>query len=136
MITKVSLFVGLLVLLCFAVGCGPSHIPVSGTVTVDGQPLTTGSISFHPVSGASNLIGNSQIDSGGKYKLMSEGQEGMQAGKYKVVVVASAPSDAKDQYSLPVSLVDKKFSDAATTPITVEVASGASPDKYNLAVTK
>jgi hypothetical protein len=49
-----------------------------------------------------------------------------------VVVLATKPSNAKDPYSLPVSVIDKKYNQLDTTPLTVDVPS----DKYDLSVTK
>ncbi len=126
----------LTILTLFTIGCGPSQFPVAGTVKLDGQPLTSGSVTFHPTSGSAEGIGNSEIDSSGNYKLMSGGKPGVLAGSYKVVVVASGPSNPADPYSIPVSMLDKKFTEVATTPLTIEVAPGTSPDKYNLEVTK
>jgi hypothetical protein len=121
------------------VGCGPSQVPVAGVVTVDGQPLTTGSVTFHSLDKKSEtgpVIGHSPIDSAGKYNVVSDGGSGLQAGSYKVVVNAGKPSNPKDPYSLPVLLVNKKFTDLATTPLTVQVDSSASPDRFNLSLTK
>ncbi|GAA4428991.1 hypothetical protein [Bremerella cremea] len=54
-------------LLALLTGCGPDDglLHVSGTVTLDGQPIENGSISFMPVNGGSmggGLIENGQID--------------------------------------------------------------------------
>lgn len=136
-LSVVSLF------LSFAIGslagCGPSFVPVEGKVIVSGQPLNTGSVAFYPTAGSGQAdaeIGTGDIGSDGSYKLMSSGKAGMPPGKYKVVVNASKPSNPDDQYSLPILLVDKKFTDLATTPLVVDVAAGAGAGKYDLNVTK
>ena len=52
-----GLFLALMVIVPFAIGCGgPTHPPtkraqVSGKITVDSKPLTTGTITFDPGSG-------------------------------------------------------------------------------------
>jgi hypothetical protein len=80
-----------LVLLCLLasvlVGCGgpeysgPRRYPLSGKVTVDGQPLDFGSISFIPADGqrvSGGLIEN------GTYSVTEE--NGANAGKYRVEI--------------------------------------------------
>jgi len=134
------LFPASLVVFCtLLVGCGPNQVGVEGTVTVDGAPLTTGDVSYHPVNSkdkSDKAVGHSPIDAQGKYKLFTDGNPGVPPGSYKVVVHASPPPDAANPYAVPAPLIDKKYTELATTPLTVEVASGNSPDKYNLALTK
>ena len=68
------------------VGCGPAKpelFPVSGTVKLNGKPLTTGSVQFigqglRPASG--------QINADGTFKLATDGQDGCAAGVHKVLV--------------------------------------------------
>jgi hypothetical protein len=134
---------GLLLLAFFAplilVGCGPGHVAVEGSVTVDGAPLTTGNVSYHPVNNkdaSDKVVGHGDIDAQGKYRLSTDGTPGVPPGTYKVVVRATPPPDAKNPYAVVPPLIDTKYSDLSTTPITVDVASGNSADKYNLAVTK
>jgi hypothetical protein len=135
---RTSLLLTFLFFSLTAAGCGQAHVPVTGAVTVDGQPLTTGSVTFHPAGTAAgtDVIGHGPIDPTGKYTLVSEAGSGLPAGAYKVVVNAGAPSDPKNPYSLPVLLVDKKYTDLATTPLTIEVARETTPDKFNLTLTK
>jgi hypothetical protein len=119
--------------------CGVPAVNVEGKVTLDGQPLTTGQVAYHPAGSKGendSVVGHGSIDAQGNYKLFTAGRAGVPAGAYSVVVTAGAPSKPNDPYSVPVSLVDKKYTRPETTPLTVEVASGNSPDKYNLSLTK
>ena len=128
-----------LILVAALVGCGPSSVSVEGIASVDGTPLDTGNVAFHPVGtkgDVESVVGRSEIDSSGKYKLYTDGKPGVPAGSYKVVVLAGKPANSSDPYSTPVSLIDKKYTQLETTPLTVDVASGASPDKYKLSLTK
>lgn len=124
-----------IIVLSSVVGCGGGQVAVEGKVSVDGALLDTGNVSFHPQK-EGGQIGYGEINSSGTYKLMTDGKAGAAPGKYKVVVTAGKPSNPSDPYSVPVPLVDAKFSDLATTPLEVEVAAGAAAGQYDLKVTK
>ena len=49
-------------------GCGSNQIPIGGTVTLDGKPLTEGSISLEPVDGVGPTTGGKITN--GKYELI------------------------------------------------------------------
>lgn len=127
-----------LVALTLMAGCGPSLVPVQGKVTVDGQPLTTGNITYYPADGKAQdetNVGYATVQSDGTYKL-ADGKSGIAAGKYKVVITAGMPSNPADPYSVPISLVNSQFSELARTPLEVEVSPDAPADRYDLKVTK
>lgn len=65
-------------------GCGGSdRSPVSGTVTLDGQPVAVGSISFRPAKGTKgNTAGTTIVD--GRYTVAAE--RGLSPGDYTVQV--------------------------------------------------
>lgn len=65
-------------------GCGGSdRSPISGTVTLDGQPVAVGSISFRPTKGTKgNTAGAAIVD--GKYTVAAE--RGLAPGEYAVQV--------------------------------------------------
>lgn len=114
-------------------------VPVAGKVTMNGKPLTTGSVAYYPGSVAKSeemLVPGSAIDSEGNYKLFIEGKEGAPVGNYKVVVTASTPSNPKDEYSSPKSLVNARYTQPETTPLLIEVSADAPPGAYDLQVTK
>jgi hypothetical protein len=62
---------------------------VNGTVTLDGQPLASGSIQFQPSSQDGATSGGAVI-TGGKFSISQE--EGLPPGSYKVVIRGSATS--------------------------------------------
>ena len=79
-----------------AVGCGgggpPSgRLPISGEVTLDGQPLDQGAIQFEPTDKTSKLNAGGVI-ANGKYNIGSE--QGLPPGKYKVLIT-SVPKDTR-----------------------------------------
>jgi hypothetical protein len=124
-----------IVVVASMIGCGGGHVSVEGKVTVDGSPLDTGNVSFHPQAEGGE-VGYGEIKSDGAYTLMSDGKSGVAPGKYKVVVTAGKPSNPSDPYSVPVPLVDAKFSNLSSTPLEVEVSAGAAAGQYDLKVTK
>lgn len=76
----------------FVMGCGgssegPELYPVSGTVTLDGEPITKGSILFKDPTGT-NKSYFASIDAGAY-------STEMEAGKRKVIITASRESKDK-----------------------------------------
>lgn len=73
----------------FAFGCGRPLVPVSGTVTFDGKPVTGGSVAFLPLSkgpdGKGARPGSGVVQPGGGYRLGSHvANDGVMAGSYRV----------------------------------------------------
>jgi hypothetical protein len=130
---RASLFV--FASLALTVGCGgkpppPKNVPVSGTVTLDDQPLTSGQVSFIPVSDKQPTGGLSAgtIDSG-KYTIFTGGKEGAPVGSYKVTVtpqmIPSQGGGAPQQFPA-------KYQDASKTVLKIEVVENAAPGAYDL----
>lgn len=75
--------------LVVSVGCNdglPRRVPVSGKVTIDGEPLTSGSIRFKPSEGR---VATGSIGSDGSYLLSTyEPGDGCVPGTYCVTVHA------------------------------------------------
>jgi hypothetical protein len=135
--------VGLCGMVCAGLfGCGTSGerlTPVAGNVTVDGTPLTTGGVTFHPDTAKGNNtphIPTGTLDSQGHYKLMSATKEGAPLGWYKVTVSAQQPIDPKNPYAPPKHLIDPKLSDAATSGLEVEVVTSPTAGAYDLKLAK
>jgi hypothetical protein len=115
------------VLFLAAAGCGPNAARVSGTVTLDGQPLTTGNVSFHP-DGDSGAPAYGQIDAQGRYSLSTGSDAGLPPGKYVAVVVATKdppkPYDATGAEIPPIPITPAKYSQVSTSDLRVDVKSG------------
>jgi hypothetical protein len=62
---------------------------VSGSVTLDDKPLTTGVVSFHPTAGGPVALG--RIDDSGRYAAAVGSGAGLPPGEYVVTVVANEP---------------------------------------------
>lgn len=76
--------------LLFLVGCGGGgkEFPVSGTVTLDGNPVSDVTVRFYPDEGTDpTSSGFAQTGTDGKFVVTSgKGGKGLVAGRYKVTV--------------------------------------------------
>ena len=122
-------------------GCGkagPKMAPVSGTVTVDGVPLTAGQVTFVPVDTAEKPgntgFSGGTLDATGKYTIFTGGEAGAPLGKYKATVNPSMVPMAGG--GAPPTAFNAKFRDAKTSTLDVEVVDGAPAGKYDLKLTK
>ena len=126
------------------VGCRDSSsnlVPVVGKVTVDGQPLTTGTgrVSFRPEKGsATHQEPAGMIDPEGTYQLFTAGTEGAPPGRYRVLVVDVEPIDPKNPfpYGKRKSYVNLKYGDPKTTDQVIEVVPSPAPGAYDLKLKK
>ncbi len=78
-----------------AIGCGkagPSLVPVTGSVTVDGKPANGATVIFHPTDKEQKLIPAATTDDGGKFKLATSAREGAPVGSYDITVIWPDPS--------------------------------------------
>jgi hypothetical protein len=123
------------------VGCGgetkPQQIPVAGKVTIDGKPATEGGVSYRDA--ATGMIQPAaKIRPDGSYSLTHDRREGAPPGQYRVIVfVTESPkTDPGGNAGLPRVVVNKRFTDPVTTPLSVEVKVGAPAGQYDLAVTR
>jgi len=115
-------------------------VPVTGKVTLDGKPLTTGTISF--IAGDGKESYTSQIDGSGSYTLAaSPTSPGALPGDYKVIVIAvEAPKMAdpmKDvaagpDMGAPKSLVPEKYKTAETSGLTGTVPKSGGTINFDL----
>jgi hypothetical protein len=133
-----SYLLGSLGLLTLA-GCGGLKLyPVSGTVTLDGQPLSQSTVSFNPDTSKGNnhtvsCVG--RLDGQGGFKLQtiavrgSEGGPGAPLGWYKVTLLTGLPGD-------PEIKVKPIYLDPNKSPISIEVVEKPEPGRYDLKFTK
>ena len=108
-----------LALLLAVAGCGsggPPRLRVVGVVTLDGQPLADGAISFMPTG--KGVAAGATI-AGGRYVV--EGARGPTPGEYRVEIRASAPSgkqlkDSFGQASIAEmeSIIPTRYNDKTT----------------------
>ncbi|WP_425616965.1 hypothetical protein NA78x_000630 [Anatilimnocola sp. NA78] len=140
-----SLALPLAICLCFS-GCGgsgPSTLPVTGVVTLDGQPCEGALVSFVPQETTGGNGGTGLTDSTGKYvtKLQDGKTPGLLPGKYKVMIskfvrpdgslfVATgdeAPIDSNARELLP-----PRYSDYQYTTLQAQIDAAATPHNFDL----
>jgi hypothetical protein len=132
-------------------GCSkyPATAPVKGKITLNGKPVSTGRISFHPTTGERPALANIQPD--GSYSLTTfQRGDGALLGHHKVSIKstrieneAPPPKDFKEDAELAakfgtkggphlVFLVDKKYYDERTTDLEAEVKPGDNQINFDL----
>lgn len=121
-------------------GCGqsgPELIPVSGAVTIDGEPASEGGVTFYAVHDRNvQLVGS--IGPDGKYAIRRRQELGAPAGEYRVTVLITETARRPDgSYTgLPKTISNPKFTDPNTSPLKVTVTDDAPPGAYDLEVTR
>jgi hypothetical protein len=98
------------------VGCDdrPARVPVSGTVTIDGEPVEHGTIMVVPTDMKAAF---GKIGPGGKFSLTTfEENDGVVTGTHKVTVTATEPQPGGQKWHAP-----QEYSDLAKSDVTVTV---------------
>jgi hypothetical protein len=151
---RVCQTVGVLGMLGLLAGCssdGVDVVPVSGKITVDGEPL-------HSKSGVVNLVPNKDkgntttleptgtIDGDGNYTVYyATGKKGAPPGWYRVQVTAMPPGDQplsmprpkrKGQPPPPAPLFKLKYASAQKSGLEIEVVRNPAPGAYDLKLSK
>ncbi len=89
---RYTLKLGLVALLAFVSGCGgggPELVPVSGTITVNGEPLANATIIFQPLGQEMpDVQSGGQTDAEGRFELVEtqSRRPGAVIGKHKVTI--------------------------------------------------
>jgi hypothetical protein len=143
-----SLFGLVLLAAVFAVpGCGssgPKLAPVSGTVTLDGTPLKSGTVNLvADESKGAKQVGTSSgaIGSDGSYRISTDGKDGAPLGWYKVVVVTMGPgmmpaNTGALSTKAPAAAVQPKYSYQSKTDLSYEVTASPKSGAYDLKLSK
>jgi hypothetical protein len=122
------------------VGCGKDNkgeklVPVRGKVRYQGEPLTTGMVILvadvtkgkttkHEPRGS--------IDDQGNYRVSTAGRPGAPPGWYKVAVIANQPLIPNEPYAVTGSLLPKKYGDATTSELAIEVREKPAGAAYDI----
>jgi hypothetical protein len=134
-------------------GCGesteiPGLVPVTGAVTLDGQPLEGAQVVFIP-SGTDGRAASAATDAAGEYSLITSGASGAMPGKYLVIVNYYVGKDGKPIASFEEGMditqlvasgqakqgLPERYSDDQLTELSYEVkASG--DNKYDITMKK
>ncbi len=117
-------------------GCGgssnlPKLMPLSGTVTFDGKPLSGAAVIFIPTGSTRGTSVAGSTDKAGKYEVVAKhGDKGAPVGEYRVAVMKFVMPDGSDVPSNPESsLIDSgarqilpaHYSDVRGTKLTATV---------------
>ncbi len=125
-------FFRLCLVIAMLAGCsGPEHPDVgrvSGTVTLDGQPLAEATVMFQPTQGRASIA---TTDSAGKYSLTYlDGVSGALLGSHKVIIRTEIPGE-DGQPPIAKEKLPKKYHER--TELTAEVKKGS--NAFNFALT-
>jgi hypothetical protein len=119
----------LVVLLSAVVGCGDRLATVTGTVTLDGQPLRrgpelVGTVQFVPENGG--VTATAYLDENGQYTLTSGSRQGTQPGRYLIAVSATKiiPADTEGGAASGRPATPRRYADPMESGFAVEVVPG------------
>jgi hypothetical protein len=116
-------------------GCekkGLQVVPVHGRVTMKGQPLTHGDVSFNPLTKSDKTpfkIATGRINPDGTYSLSTLAKDdGAMPGEYAVTIIYAEKRKSSDplEYAPPL-LTPEKYVKAEATPLRASVPAGSSP---------
>ncbi|MFG0332897.1 MAG: hypothetical protein ACF8TS_05995 [Maioricimonas sp. JB049] len=119
-------------------GCGggsDGRVTASGTVSLDGQPLPDGSVTFFDENGGSAGVG---IIENGRFSVSeASSSTGIQPGTYKVAVQSweSEPGAVTDEGEIIVegtSRIPEKYNSSETSGLTAEVGEGENQFEFDL----
>lgn len=146
----VNLALGIHAIILFsAAGCGsrgPEVAPVSGRVTFNGRPVTTGQIVFYPMEGRPAM---GMIDANGDYRLTTfTPGDGAIVGRHRATIEATRaigatpPTNREEEVRYaaldaagprPVEwLVPEEYSRLQTSPLKAEVTPGSNRVDFTL----
>jgi hypothetical protein len=112
-------------------GCGSSMSEVTGTVTLDGQPLQAGrtiraTVTFEPAA-SRGTVAVGTLDDQGKFRLATGSQHGVVPGEYLVACSVTEIIPPKDPAGTPTgrAVSDPKFANARTSGLRYKVEPGS-----------
>lgn len=132
--------------LALLVGCSktdPSLVAVTGTITLNDQPLTNATVTFIPKDGTPGFGGVGKTDATGRYKLAGsrDNEPGIPPGAYRVVVSKRLMPDGSevpaDDNTPPMMSPAKEslpdaYSSMAASSLSATVAAGGGPMDFAL----
>jgi hypothetical protein len=133
---RVGLVVGFALLV--PAGCAGDPVgrtvPVKGKVTVNGQPLKQGSVTFWPDDAKGNKLAfepGGSIASDGSYELFTHGKPGAPPGAYKVTVTAQTVVDSTKPTTAK-QLVPEQYTTKDKTKLGIDVVENPAAGAYDL----
>ena len=141
-IARAGVGCALLAALVGVAGCGVKRIPTSGTVTLDGQPMTEGVLKFIPdvSKGTTYRVSCSGPISNGRWNLVTSGMEradtgtGAPVGWFKVVYTHPNEGSKAPGASAAPKVADKYYRED-TTPLSIELTDPPPAEGYAIELT-
>jgi hypothetical protein len=126
-------------LLLLSSGCGgaAAPTPVTGHVTLNGKPMTSGTVTFVPNKAKGNTSGEEplgEINAKSEYTLQTRGKPGAAPGWYKVTVTSTGPITPDNTSVTTTSIINTTYTNPMTTPLEKEVVEKPAPGTYDLQV--
>lgn len=103
-------------------GCGGHGASVGGKVTLNGSPLTRGTVSFYPTGGGAAATGSVQPD--GAYAISTGRGEGLKPGDYVATVFANEAVPVGGPEIVPKVLTPAIYGDKNTSPLKFNIKAG------------
>ncbi|QDT99722.1 carboxypeptidase-like regulatory domain-containing protein [Gimesia aquarii] len=136
------------ILVVMTTGCGggveakplPKTVPVSGVVTLNGQPLASATVTFIPHGQTKGIECQGTTDESGQYTLKQQhGTEGAPPGNYKVVVSrllrgdgTPLPKEGAGAGGIATETLSRRYSDVTKTKLTAVVPQEGGEFKFDL----
>lgn len=114
---------------CGGAASGPTTVPVTGEVTLDGSPVPTADVAFTPSGDSTDATSALAVtDTTGRFEVVSQfdggrtSKPGMQPGKYTVAVsqLEQVPLEATLRRA-PKNMLPEKYANGASSGLAVEV---------------
>jgi len=119
-------------IMLFLCGCGPSGwAQVEGRVTLDGEPLGSGTVVFL-TAGQSSGVG--MIGPDGTYTVMTGSRKGMEPGDYRVTVTAfDAPAPTPPgEPPMPPLITPLKYNNVEASGLSAQISAGSNRCDFDL----
>ncbi|MCI0334518.1 MAG: carboxypeptidase-like regulatory domain-containing protein [Planctomycetes bacterium] len=119
---------------CNVTSQGTDTVEVTGTVMRDGSAVEAANVVFHPVDGGEHAIASQAVtDARGQFRLATHAgggkfKPGVVPGKYAVAISKLDTAAITSTFAPPKNLLPKRYGDASSSGITVEVAAGKEND--------
>ncbi len=113
------------------VGCGSNLASISGKVTLDGKPLTRGTVVFQTNGQA---MGHAEIQPDGSYRIKTGDRRGLEPGTYQVTITAykSLPNADDPSEPIPDLLTPVRYNKPASSGLTAEVKPDSNTFDFHL----
>ena len=131
----------LLIVSGFLVGCGgapaatplPETVPVTGVITLDGQPIAAAAVTFIPQGQTKGIECQGTTDEGGRYQLQQQhGAEGAPPGSYKVVISRLLRGEGAGAGGIAVESLPPRYSDVRVSQLTAVIPQAGGEFNFDL----